>query len=91
MDDRKYPLISKQTMKSRFSQAIVLHPLPRVDEISLDMDEDQRSKYFVQAGYGVPVRMALLSLILGLKPWKKAAQAAGQWQRGNPPQLRPKA
>ena len=82
VDDRKYPRISKQTMKSRFSQAIVLHPLPRVDEISLDMDEDQRSKYFVQAGYGVPVRMALLSLILGLKPWKKAAQAAGQWQRG---------
>ena len=81
VEDRKYPRISKQTMKSRFSQAIVLHPLPRVDEISRDMDEDQRSKYFLQAGYGVPVRMALLSLILGLKPWKKAAQDSGQLQR----------
>ena len=71
----RYPHISKDTMKSRFTRSIVLHPLPRVDEISYDMDEDSRSKYFAQAGYGVPVRMALLSLLLGLKPWKKAASA----------------
>ena len=82
VDDRKYPRISKQTMKSRFAQAIVLHPLPRVDEISRDMDEDQRSKYFLQAGYGVPVRMALLSLVLGLKPWKKAAEGVDRSQDG---------
>ena len=72
-DKRRYPRISKDTMRSRFSRSIVLHPLPRVDEISYDMDEDHRSRYFVQAGYGVPVRMALLSLILGLRQWKKAA------------------
>jgi aspartate carbamoyltransferase catalytic subunit len=43
----------------------ILHPLPRVDEISVDVDEDIRAYYFEQAGNGVPVRMALLSLILG--------------------------
>ena len=72
-DSRRYPRISRDTMRSRFTRSIVLHPLPRVDEISYDMDEDHRSKYFDQAGYGVPVRMALLSLALGLKPWKRAA------------------
>ena len=68
----RYPRITRDTMRSRFARSIVLHPLPRVDEISYDMDEDHRSRYFVQAGYGVPVRMALLSLALGLRPWKKA-------------------
>ncbi len=43
----------------------ILHPLPRVDEISVDVDEDIRAYYFEQAGNGIPVRMALLSLVLG--------------------------
>ena len=77
-EERRYPRISRDTMRSRFTRSIVLHPLPRVDEISYDMDEDHRSKYFDQAGYGVPVRMALLSLALGLKPWKRAAGATGE-------------
>ena len=69
----EYPRVSKETLrKGRFSRAIVLHPLPRVDELSPDMDSDRRSKYFIQAGYGVPVRMALVSLILGLRPWQRA-------------------
>ena len=46
--------------------AIVLHPLPRVDEISTDVDADPRSAYFRQAHNGVFIRMALLeSVILG--------------------------
>ncbi len=73
----RYPRITRDTMRSRFTRSIVLHPLPRVDEISYDMDEDHRSRYFVQAGYGVPVRMALLSLVLGLKPWKRVAGLGG--------------
>ena len=77
-EERPYPRISRDTMRSRFTRSIVLHPLPRVDEIDVDMDEDHRSKYFDQAGYGVPVRMALLSLALGLKPWKRAAGATGE-------------
>lgn len=67
----KYPRISKRALSRRFRRSMVLHPLPRVDELSPDMDSDRRSKYFIQAGYGVPVRMALLSLMTGLKPWRK--------------------
>ena len=44
--------------------AIVLHPLPRVDEIAPAADTDPRAKYFEQAAGGVPVRMALISLLL---------------------------
>ena len=71
---RRYPRISRDTLGRGFARSIVMHPLPRVDEIDIDMDEDHRSKYFDQAGYGVPVRMALLSLVLGLRPWKRAAR-----------------
>jgi aspartate carbamoyltransferase catalytic subunit len=45
--------------------AIVMHPLPRVDEISPEVDQDPRSAYFRQARNGVLVRMALLDLVLG--------------------------
>jgi aspartate carbamoyltransferase catalytic subunit len=45
--------------------ARLMHPLPRVDEISVDCDEDPRAYYFEQAGNGVPVRAAILSLIMG--------------------------
>lgn len=44
---------------------IVLHPLPKLDEIDLRVDETKFAKYFQQAAYGVPVRMALLALLLG--------------------------
>ncbi|MCD6503667.1 MAG: aspartate carbamoyltransferase [Thermoplasmata archaeon] len=43
---------------------IVMHPLPRVDEIAPEVDKTKHAKYFVQSFYGVPVRMALLKLIL---------------------------
>jgi len=45
-------------------EAIVLHPLPRVDEIDPGVDALPQAKYFEQAGHGVPVRMALLKLVL---------------------------
>jgi aspartate carbamoyltransferase catalytic subunit len=45
-------------------QMIVLHPLPRVDEISTDIDHDPRAVYFQQMEYGMYVRMAILYLIL---------------------------
>ena len=44
----------------------VLHPLPRVDELSYDVDDTEYQAYLTQARYGVPVRMALLSLIMGV-------------------------
>jgi aspartate carbamoyltransferase catalytic subunit len=45
--------------------AVVMHPLPRRDEISADIDEDPRSIYFKQAARGVPIRMAILGFLLG--------------------------
>lgn len=46
---------------------MVLHPLPRVNEISVEVDEDPRAKYFEQAEYGMYVRMALIMKLLGCK------------------------
>lgn len=46
------------------SEAIVMHPLPRVDEISHDVDNTPYGKYFQQAFYGVPVRMAILKTLI---------------------------
>jgi hypothetical protein len=46
------------------SKMMVLHPLPRVDEISTDIDHDPRAAYFRQMENGMYVRMAILSLLL---------------------------
>jgi aspartate carbamoyltransferase catalytic subunit len=46
--------------------AIILHPLPRVDELAFDLDGTKYARYFEEAANGVPIRMALLALILGL-------------------------
>jgi aspartate carbamoyltransferase catalytic subunit len=46
------------------SEAIVMHPLPRVDEVAYDVDNTSFGKYFQQAFYGVPVRMALLKSLI---------------------------
>ncbi len=46
---------------------LVLHPLPRVNEISVEVDDDPRAVYFKQAQYGVYVRMALILTLLGLE------------------------
>jgi aspartate carbamoyltransferase catalytic subunit len=47
------------------SDMIVLHPLPRVDEISTDVDTDPRAAYFRQMENGMFVRMAILALVVG--------------------------
>ncbi|WP_319371812.1 aspartate carbamoyltransferase [uncultured Ilyobacter sp.] len=44
---------------------IIMHPLPRVDEISTDLDDTKHALYFKQASNGVPVRMAMLAMVLG--------------------------
>ena len=45
---------------------LVLHPLPRVNEISVDVDDDPRAVYFKQAQYAVYVRMALILTLLNI-------------------------
>lgn len=49
---------------SRAQQAVVMHPLPRTDELAYELDSDPRAVYFEQAAAGVPVRMALLAWML---------------------------
>jgi len=56
--------ITRRVLEKAKENLIILHPLPRVEEISLDVDGTPYAKYFEQAKYGVPVRMALLKLIL---------------------------
>ena len=46
---------------------VVLHPLPRVNEISTEVDDDPRAVYFKQVQYGVYVRMALILTLLGME------------------------
>lgn len=61
-------MVSRDTLTRAREDAIVLHPLPRVDELDFSLDGDPRAAYFRQAAYGVPVRMALIAALLGLKP-----------------------
>ena len=58
-------IIDSAIMKSAKERMIVMHPLPRVNEISMDLDDDPRAAYFRQMESGVYVRMALLALVLG--------------------------
>ena len=63
---KDYPVVDKKLLKEReFKKTMVLHPLPRVNELAREIDGDPRSTYFKQAGLGVPIRMALLALLLG--------------------------
>jgi aspartate carbamoyltransferase catalytic subunit len=65
--ERPYPKIDAKFLgEARFSDASVMHPLPRVNELDASFDSDRRAVYFQQAAYGVPVRMALISLLLHL-------------------------
>ena len=52
-------------LKRAKKDMIVLHPLPRVNEIAYEVDEDSRARYFQQAKYGMYVRMALIAKLLG--------------------------
>lgn len=60
-------IINKETLNKFTDKAIVLHPLPRNNEISEDIDDDPRAMYFEQAENGMYVRMAILKTILGNK------------------------
>ena len=59
-------VIDAAAMRRLNPGAIVLHPLPRVDEITVDVDSDPRAAYFRQAHNGVHIRMALLADVLGI-------------------------
>lgn len=65
-ETKDYPRVTRSTMGAAATKdARVMHPLPRVDEISYELDDDPRSVYFRQAELGVPMRMALMAYQLG--------------------------
>lgn len=57
-------ILDSKKMKLASEDMLVLHPLPRVNEISTDVDDDPRAVYFKQAQYGVYIRMALIMTLL---------------------------
>ena len=58
-------VITPENMEQAKDRMIVMHPLPRVGEISIEFDADPRAAYFRQMEYGLYVRMALLAMVLG--------------------------
>ena len=66
--NQAYPTIDRKFLKEpKYSEASVMHALPRVGELDPAIDKDRRAVYFEQAAYGVPIRMALIALLLNLK------------------------
>ena len=89
--DQAYPRIDRKFLNEpKYSDASVMHPLPRVGELDAAFDTDRRAVYFEQAAYGVPVRMALIALLLGLKG-KSLHRFEGGFERERISGLRPAA
>ncbi|XP_061712255.1 CAD protein [Cydia pomonella] len=61
-------VVTPHLMTRARRRMVVMHPLPRLDEISAEFDSDPRAAYFRQAEYGMYVRMALLSMVAGVNP-----------------------
>lgn len=64
---KDFYILDKAKMELAKEDMLVLHPLPRVNEISVEVDEDKRAAYFKQVQYGVYVRMALILTLLDIK------------------------
>lgn len=58
-------ILDKSILKNAKDELIILHPLPRVNELNYDLDDTDNAVYFDQAKNGIPVRKALLALVLG--------------------------
>ena len=61
---KDFYILDKKKMELARPDMLVLHPLPRVNEISVEIDNDPRAAYFRQVQYGVYVRMALILTLL---------------------------
>jgi len=64
---KDFYILDKKKMELAREDMLVLHPLPRVNEISVEVDNDPRAAYFRQVQYGVYVRMALILTLLGIE------------------------
>ena len=84
--ERPYPKIDAKFLgDAKYSEASVMHPLPRVNELDASFDSDRRAIYFRQAAYGVPVRMALISLLLQLHKNKSLHRFVGGFAKPDHP------
>ncbi len=64
---KDFYILNKEKMTLAKDDMLVLHPLPRVNEIALEVDDDPRAAYFKQAQYGMYVRMAIILTLLGIE------------------------
>jgi len=64
---RNFYILDKEKMALAKEKMFILHPLPRVNEISVELDDDPRAAYFKQVQYGLYVRMALILTLLNIK------------------------
>jgi aspartate carbamoyltransferase catalytic subunit len=64
---KDFYILDKEKMNLAKPDMLVLHPLPRVNEISVEVDDDPRACYFFQALCGKHIRMALILKLLGIK------------------------
>ena len=64
---KDFYILDKAKMDLAGPDMLVLHPLPRVNEISVEVDSDPRAAYFKQVQYGVYVRQALMLSLLGME------------------------
>jgi aspartate carbamoyltransferase len=60
-------ILDKQKLESAKEDLVIMHPLPRVNEIAVEVDKDPRAKYFDQVKNGRYVRMALILMLLGIE------------------------
>ena len=65
---KDFYILNKEKLTLAKEDMLILHPLPRVNEISVEVDDDPRAVYFKQAQYGVYVRMALILTLLEIVP-----------------------
>ena len=85
-----YPTIGAGFLREqRFKDTVVMHPLPRVDELSPEVDKDRRGIYFKQAAYGVPVRMALLKFLFDQRESKSLSGKRSRGRYQSPERLGP--
>ena len=61
---KDFYILDRGKMQAAPKDMLVLHPLPRVNEISVEVDDDPRAVYFRQVQYGVYIRMALILTLL---------------------------
>jgi aspartate carbamoyltransferase catalytic subunit len=83
-------LLNAAVMKNAKPDAMIMHPLPRVNELAYELDDDPRAAYFEQSANAVPVRMALISSLMGLEqliltqpPKRKIGESPYQCKNAN--------